>query len=122
LDWGEPDETVEQSGPTLDAEDLANLALHYGGDVQRALGHDVTPGHEQFRHYWTETPEGLAKWADKPKPWTALFHHLTKHIPVEMAKRVAAQWFHRVFHFWPGSDMNRVTHGHPPRGHLVGPG
>jgi hypothetical protein len=45
-----------------------------------------------------------------------------KYLPPDEAKRTAAQWFHEVFGFWPGSDLNRVTHGHPPRGKRVGPG
>jgi hypothetical protein len=79
-------------------------------------------GAERLHHYWTKTPEGLAKWADKPDPWTSLFHELAKHLNPELAKRVAAKWFFEVFGFWPGSDLNRVTHGHPPRGKVVGPG
>lgn len=89
-------------------------------------GREVSPedvkNTERLRIYWTKGP-GLAKWADAPDPWTELFHHLAKYIPdLEMAKRTAAQWFHEVFHFWPGSDLNRVTHGHPPRGQRIGPG
>jgi phage portal protein BeeE len=76
----------------------------------------------ELEHYWTVDPEGLAKWADKPKPWTALYHHLLKYLPDGEAKRTAAQWFHKRFGYWPGSDTNRVVHGHPPRGHKVGPG
>jgi hypothetical protein len=78
--------------------------------------------HNELEHYWTVDPEGLAKWADKPKPWTALYHHLLKYLPDGEAKRTAAQWFHKRFGYWPGSDTNRVVHGHPPRGHEVGPG
>ncbi len=77
---------------------------------------------EQLHHYWTAGP-GLAKWAEAPDPWTQLYHHLLKYIPnAGKAKRTAAAWFHDVFHFWPGSDLNRVTHGKPPRGKKVGPG
>lgn len=61
----------------------------------------------KLRKYWTEDPEGLAKWADKPHPWTALYHHLKKHMPDEMAKRVASEWYHRVFHRWPGQRKEK---------------
>lgn len=61
----------------------------------------------KLEHYWTATPEGLAKWADKPHPWTALYHHLRKHMPDEMAKRVAAQWFHKVKGYWPGDQKGK---------------
>lgn len=92
------------------------------GRLSEAAGHDVTPGREQLHHYWTRDPEGLAKWAESPDPWTSLHGHLRKYMSDEMAKRVAAEWFHDVFHFWPGDDRNRVMHGKPPRGHRVGPG
>jgi hypothetical protein len=102
-------------GPALDeATPVADAAA-------RALGHDTTPGHDELHHYWTRG-EGLAKWSGSPTPWTTLEHHLEKFVGPERAKRMAAEWFHEVFGFWPGSDMNRVTHGKPPRGHLVGPG
>lgn len=76
---------------------------------------------ERLRDYWTKGA-GLAKWADSEDPWTQLYHHLLKYLTPDVAKRTAAQWFHKVFGFWPGSDLNRVTHGHPPRGKRIGPG
>lgn len=79
-------------------------------------------GARRLHDYWTKSPEGLAKWADKPDPWTELYHELLKYLEPELAKRTAAQWFHDVFGFWPGADLNRVTHGKPPRGKVVGPG
>lgn len=84
---------------------------------------DANPtNNDQLKHYWTKDPRGLAKWAASPHPWTSLYHHLVKFMNPEMAKRVASQWFHDVFGFWPGSDLNRVTHGSPPRGKVIGPG
>jgi hypothetical protein len=76
---------------------------------------------ERLHQYWV-AGEGLAKWADTPKPWTALHAELAKYMPDEEAKKTAAQWFHEVMGFWPGADLNRVTHGKPPRGKKVGPG
>lgn len=76
---------------------------------------------ERLHQYWV-AGEGLAKWADTPKPWTALHAELAKYMPDGEAKRTAAQWFHEVFGFWPGADLNRVAHGQPPRGKKVGPG
>jgi hypothetical protein len=76
---------------------------------------------ERLKRYWTKG-EGLAKWAETDSPWTHLYHHLLKYMNEEMAKRTAAQWFHEVFHFWPGDDKNRVMHGKPPRGKKIGPG
>lgn len=57
---------------------------------------------DKLKHYWTRDPRGLAKWADTPHPWTALYHHLVKFLGPERAKRVASQWFHDVFGIWPG--------------------
>ena len=67
-------------------------------------------GAERLKHYWTKG-EGLAKWADKPHPWTALYHHLLKYLNPELAKRTASQWFHEVFGIWPGERK-----GSNPRG------
>jgi hypothetical protein len=78
-------------------------------------------GAEQLHHYWTHG-EGLAKWADTPTPWTNLYHHLLKYMNPEEAKKTASKWFEDVFGFAAGSDLNRVTHGKPPRGKVVGPG
>ena len=90
--------------------------------VERAAaGHDVTLGHDELHHYWTRG-QGLAKWVGSPKPWTTLVAHLTKYVGPIKAKIYASRWFIEVFGFAAGSDLNRVTHGHPPRGHRVGPG
>lgn len=74
-----------------------------GAAASRAAGHDVTPGHDQLHHYWTRG-EGLAKWVGSPTPWTTLYHHLVKFVNPEMAKRMAAQWFHEVKGYWPGDQ------------------
>jgi phage portal protein BeeE len=92
----------------------------------RAKGRRAPVDHDgsQLHEYWTRDPEGLAKWADTPTPYENLYEHLLPHMDgnADKAHRTAAAWFHDVFHFWPGSDENRVTHGHPPRGKRVGPG
>jgi uncharacterized protein YndB with AHSA1/START domain len=76
---------------------------------------------QKLHHYWTQG-EGKAKWVASPKPWTTLVAHLTKHVGPERAKVYASRWFHEVFGFYAGADLNRVTHGKPPRGKVVGPG
>ena len=81
------------------------------------LGADTHPGGEQLKHYWCFGP-GRAKWST----WTELYHHLLKYLAPEMAKRTAAQWYHLATGMWAGSDANRVAHGHPPRGKVIGPG
>ena len=61
---------------------------------------------EALHRYWT-TGEGLAKWADHPHPWTALYHHLVKYMSPERAKRTAAQWYHDVMGHWPGEGKGK---------------
>lgn len=86
---------------------------------------DAKPGDgnaEALHRYWTKNPKGLAKWAETDSPWTHLYRELLRFLPPEEAKRTATTWFHDVFGFYPGADLNRVTHGKPPRGKVVGPG
>lgn len=80
---------------------------------------DTHPGDNaaQLKRYWIAGP-GRAKWST----WTELYHHLLKYLPPERAKRTAAQWYHEATGMWPGSDKNRVAHGHAPRGDRIGPG
>lgn len=94
--------------------------LSRGKGRRGAVDHDGSQLHE----YWTRDPEGLAKWADTETPYENLYEHLLPHMDgnTDKAHRTAAAWFHDVFHYWPGSDKNRVAHGHPPRGNRVGPG
>lgn len=66
---------------------------------------------DQLKHYWTRDPRGLAKWADKPHPWTALYRELRKHVGNERAKRMASQWFHDVFGIWPGERAGKNPAG-----------
>jgi hypothetical protein len=82
---------------------------------------DVVPNDEVFKRYWT-TGKGLRKWLGHPHEWTTLRNHLLKYVGPERADRIAAEWFHLVKGFWPGSDLHRVEHGKPPRGKVVGPG
>lgn len=85
---------------------------------------DLHPGDgnaKNLKEYWLRG-KGAALWIPTKSPWTNLYGHLKKYMPDEEAKRTAAQWFHEIFHFWPGSDLNRVTHGSPPRGKRIGKG
>jgi hypothetical protein len=68
--------------------------------------HPGDGGKNNLKTYWTKGP-GLAKWATKPHPWTALYHHLLKYLPEEEAKRTAAQWFHDVTGMWPGERKGK---------------
>lgn len=77
--------------------------------------------HDVLHHYWTKG-KGLAKWVGSPHPWTTLKDHLAKYVGEERAKRMANEWFHEVFGYYPGADLNRVAHGQPPRGKVIGPG
>jgi hypothetical protein len=71
----------------------------------------------KLKQYWLHG-EGAGKWST----WTELKNHLVKHVGLARAKRIAAEWFHERYGFWPGADVNRVKHGKPPRGKVVGPG
>ncbi len=115
------DEAIELALADLNefADQLASMLEPAA--VAAAAGMDVTPGHDQLHHYWTRG-EGLAKWAESPTPWTTLKNHLVKYMPAGEATRAASKWFEEVMGFAAGSDKNRVAHGHPPRGHNVGPG
>jgi hypothetical protein len=45
-----------------------------------------------------------------------------KYMRPDEATRTATVWFHEVKGYYPGADLNRVAHGKPPRGKVVGPG
>lgn len=77
---------------------------------------------DKLHLYWTKDPRGLAKWVESPHPWTSLKNHLAKFVGEERAKRMASDWFFEIFGYRSGSDLNRVTHGKPPRGKVIGPG
>lgn len=82
--------------------------LHVVESDEPALTADAKPGDQNnIKDYWTKDPRGLAKWVDKPHPWTALYHHLRKHMPDEMAKRVASEWYHEVKGHWPNEGKKK---------------
>jgi hypothetical protein len=80
---------------------------------------DPRPGSRgYFRWYWTKGP-GRAKWST----WTELYDHIAKHVgPGPKAKRITESWYFATTGRHGGSDANRVAHGKPPRGKVVGPG
>lgn len=61
----------------------------------------------KLKNYWTKDPRGLAKWVDHAHPWTELYGHLKKHMPDEMAKRVASEWYHEVKGHWPNEGKGK---------------
>jgi hypothetical protein len=67
--------------------------------------------------FWLYGP-GRAKWAS----WHELHKHLLKHMPPGMADRVTETWYFEATGMHGGSDKNRVAHGKPPRGKVIGPG
>ncbi len=71
-----------------------------------------------LREFFTRNPKGLARWAKKAHPWTALYRILRRHVGSERAKRIASAWFHRVFGYWPGDRRHRKTAA--SAGHLEG--
>lgn len=61
---------------------------------------------EELHEYWTQG-EGLGKWADAARPWTALYGHLKKYIADDdKARRTASDWYHDVFQRWPNQGHN----------------
>lgn len=86
----------ELDSPTAAPDDVATA-------VEESLVREARSGGntEQLKSYWTKG-EGLAKWATSPHPWTALRDHLAKYMSPERADQTASQWFHDVFHMWPG--------------------
>lgn len=65
--------------------------------ITRATGGLLRAAGNQLKQYWLHG-EGAGKWAT----WTQLYNHLKKHMADELAKRVAAQWFHDRYGYWPG--------------------
>lgn len=60
----------------------------------------VAAGGAKLKQYWTESPEGRAKWVDSPHPFMTLVEHLRKF--VSDPEGLAAEYYHAVFHRWPG--------------------
>jgi hypothetical protein len=75
-----------------------------------AVRQPATEARFDIKAYWI-TGEGRAKWVGKPHPWTALYHHLVKHMPPDSAKRIAAQWHKEVFGIWPGEKKGKNPAG-----------
>jgi hypothetical protein len=63
---------------------------------------EAAAGDNALKRFWTKDPEGLARWATRSHPWTALYRQLVKHMPPARARRVASAWFREVFGIWPG--------------------
>lgn len=102
------DELTSRLGPvTFDkirvayGRDTYDIELNGGGTVTAAGSKN------NIKDYWTKDPRGLAKWVDKPHPWTELYGHLKKHMPDEMAKRVASEWYHEVKGHWPNEGKGK---------------
>ncbi len=66
---------------------------------------DTHPGDhgESLKRYWTATPDGRAKWVDKPHPWTSLYNELVRHVNPDLAKRLTETYFVIVFGYHSGS-------------------
>ena len=128
--WGPDDLVIEDDdltdddapGPDevddvdLTDEEAASMAELLDEDTERA---DLNPTGDDdvFKRYWIYG-KGRPRW----NTWRELVAHLVKHVPLGKAKRIAAEWFHERYGFWPGDDRNRVRQGKPPRGKRIGPG
>jgi len=120
-------DAVDDSGVYGSPADWGEAGFDVGyppDEIRAAAGADITPGHDELHHYWTRG-KGLARWVESPMPWRTLLANLVEEVhdkPLEVLKKWTSRWFIEVFGFAAGSDLNRVTHGRPPRGKLVGPG
>lgn len=106
--------SVQLQQPGAEQPPPADVAVR---DVLLDVFDETRADHNNLKQYWM-VGEGAAKWAT----WTELYNHLKKHMVNEMAKRVASEWFKERYGYSPGADLNRVAHGKPPRGKVVGPG
>jgi hypothetical protein len=71
------------------------------------MGADSSPGvgpSESINTYWTKG-QGLALWADSPKPYTTLVDLLRKYVSDHIAHGLAAEYYFRVFGHWPGKQQ-----------------
>ena len=70
---------------------------------------DLHPGdgNRKLHDYWTRSPEGLAKWRFSPHPWTALYNHLVKYLPPDVARRTTSAWFKDVFGYPPSARQGK---------------
>jgi hypothetical protein len=98
--WSNGYVTTELDEASLDELDRAE-GPHEDDEILRAVDR------YRLRRFWTRDPRGLAKWADKPHPYTSLYRHLRKYLGSARAKRAAAQWFKIVFHIWPGERKGK---------------
>jgi hypothetical protein len=90
----------ELDSPAANPDDVATA-------VEESLAREArSTSANQLKDYWTKG-EGLAKWAEAPHPWTTLRDHLLKFLSPDLADRTAAQWFHSVFHYWPGDQKGK---------------
>lgn len=110
------DELTQRLGPvTFDkvrvafGRDVYDIELDDGDSDEQgmtAAGKADKSG-KNLKDYWTKDPRGLAKWADKPHPWTSLYNHLKKYMDDDMAKRTASEWYHEVKGHWPGEKRGK---------------
>lgn len=102
------DELTQRLGPVT----FDKIRVAYGRDVfdvelDGASTITAAGNKKNIKDYWTKDPRGLAKWVDDPHPWTALYNHLKKHMPDEMAKRTASEWYHEVKGHWPNEGKGK---------------
>lgn len=118
-DWGNGEDWTGQFD-AAETRRFLRLLEQYAKGVQAAAGVDTHSGGEGLKHWWVYGA-GSTRWST----FTELYDQLRKEITDmsdDHVKAIAASWYHLRYGIWPGSDANRVKHGKPPRGHVVGPG
>lgn len=108
------DDLLDELTQRLGRVTFDKIRVAYGRDTydveldgDSELGLTAAGKKNNIKDYWTKDPRGLAKWVDDPHPWTALYNHLKKHMPDEMAKRTASEWYHEVKGHWPNEGKGK---------------
>lgn len=102
---------------SLRSAEARHRTLQLLGIAEERADINPKPGDNNLRNYWVYG-KGRARW----NTFTELRRHLLEHVGPQRADRIAAEWFHLRYGFWPGDDRNRVRQGKPPRGKRIGPG
>lgn len=102
----------ESNGESYPVQGASSDGRYWEGEWERLAGTDTHPGGEGLKHWWTETPEGLAEWVDSEHPYTTLYEKLLEHMDGNevLAHKTAGAWYFKVFGHGP------TAAGHDRRG------
>ncbi|GAB7053117.1 phage protease [Catenuloplanes indicus] len=89
------------AGQTLDIPLIGSAGPDEPLDEAEAVAAAAGSG-KSLKSWWLHGP-GLKKW----KSWTDLYKHLRTKVDPAFAKRIASEWFHERYGYWPGDKRNR---------------